>query len=83
MKSLEVSEFDPLKHQTRFITYKSESKDSKLDQDVSLMSAHLKELSKKKRIKSKEGLEEYLVESVNGFLNDKDTGKEESKGKSK
>ena len=47
------------------------------------MSAHLKEFSKKKRIKSKEGLEEYLVESVNGFFNDKDTGKEESKGKSK
>ena len=64
------SPFQPIDYEVCFLPYYSESKESKLDNEMSMFSAQLDCHGKKKRIKSKQSLENYLSEKFKLFLQD-------------
>lgn len=62
------SPFKPIDYEVCFIPYYSQSKDSVLDNEMTMLSAQLNQQGKKKRIKSKNSLDTYLNDKLDLFF---------------
>ena len=62
----------PIHHETIFIPYYSENKNSDLDKLTSQLTASLQENGKKMGIRSRKKLETYFAEKLDNFMEDDD-----------